>query len=280
MGRTLSAFDEKRYAACRELVADALRKQFDAGLALIEINEKKYYEKDFGTFEEFVRTTYNMARSTAYQMMSAAQVVALLPETAAKHITSESQALALESIPEKERPKVVQQIVKSGENITAKKVKEYSQMSVATDTKETEKTGKSNGEPARKNEKPPVELDKEGTPIPDDALPFWHRSQEIQDILTQITRLKSIVQKGKENGDPMFSKVSNAVIDSFASCYSHLQEALPYAVCTTCMGSFSVQPKGCSFCGNKGMISKHQWNTQSREEIKEMRKKANARRHD
>jgi len=123
--------------------------------------------------------------------------------------------------------------------------------------------------------KRPIELDEIGTPIPEDAIPFWHRKQEIQDLLTQISHIKKTIERHRNESDPMFAKVSNGAVDQLSLVYQQVLEAKPYAVCTTCMGRFSVQPKGCSFCGNKGLISKWQWDTQSRKEVKDMRIKAN-----
>ena len=128
----------------------------------------------------------------------------------------------------------------------------------------------------KKAEKPPIELDEVGTPIPTDALPFWHRREEAQKLITEVSRIKCAIEKAKNDGDPLFGKVSNAVIADLSRAYTHLLEAKPYAVCTSCMGSFSVQPKGCSTCGNKGLISKWQWETQSRKEVKDIRLRANA----
>lgn len=116
-------------------------------------------------------------------------------------------------------------------------------------------------------------LDDIGTEIPYDCLPFWNRRAEVQEMLTQISHIKSAIEKAKRTGDCMFGKVSNGVIDNLSLAYTQLLEAKPYAVCTTCQGRFNVQ-KGCSMCGNKGLISKWQWDTQSRKEIKEIRLKA------
>lgn len=134
--------------------------------------------------------------------------------------------------------------------------------------------------PAARNgsEKPPIELDEIGIPIPEDGIPFWHRREEIQKLLTQISHIKCTVENAKNSDDPMFARVSNAVIAELERVYAHIMEAKPYAVCTTCMGRFTVQPKGCSFCGDKGLISKWQWETQSRKEVKEMRMKMAAKR--
>jgi len=89
--------------------------------------------------------------------------------------------------------------------------------------------------------------------------------------LSAITKLKSKVVGGREiKGEYHWLKVTNSIADTFGSLYSLISEAKPYAVCTTCMGSPSLQPEGCNFCKNTGLISKWQWETQSRKEIKDM----------
>lgn len=127
----------------------------------------------------------------------------------------------------------------------------------------------------RKAKGKPV-LDDIGIQIPGDALPFWRRRQEIQDMLNQVSRLKCAVEKAKTEGDPMFGKVSNTLIADLTSAYTHLLEAKPYAVCTSCSGFVAAQPKGCAFCGNKGLISKWQWDTQAKKEVKDIRLKSAA----
>lgn len=130
-----------------------------------------------------------------------------------------------------------------------------------------------NGGP--KSPAPEPVFDDIGTRIPFHAIPYWKRRQEIQDMLTTLSRIKSTVERAKKEGDCMFGKVSNCAIDNLSQSYTHLLEAKPYAVCTACEGHFEVQPKGCSFCGNKGLISKWQWDVQAPKELKDLRLKAN-----
>ena len=127
-----------------------------------------------------------------------------------------------------------------------------------------------------KKETKPVILDATGTKIPDEALPFWARRDEVQQILTEISRIKGVIEKAKAGDDPLFGVVSNGVIVHLEQAYTHFADAKPYAVCTQCMGSPSFQPKGCALCGSTGMISKYKWDHVSRKEVKEMRAKASA----
>lgn len=247
---------------------------------MLEIRQFKYYRKDFETFEEYCLQRHNIGRAQAYRWIEASEVKESLPDNLSKLITNESQARALAEVPEDKRATVIREVKKSGEPITAAAIREV-HLSPIGDKDRILKMGE-NEKPSIKNSssekpiKPVKELDDVGTVIPDDALPFWKRRQEIQDLLSSITKIKSVISKAKEGNDPMFSKVSNAVLSDLSQAYTHLLEGKPYAVCTTCQGSFSLQPKGCSFCGNKGLISKWQWDTQSRREVKDMRTKANA----
>lgn len=132
---------------------------------------------------------------------------------------------------------------------------------------------KSGSKPTSKTEK--VELDKVGTPIPIEALPYWERQQEVQDVLSQISKLKSKVLKAREGEDPLWMVVDNFVGERFDQVHSVISQAKPFAVCTQCMGSPSMQPSGCSFCHSTGLISKWKWDTCSPKELKDIRAKSN-----
>lgn len=121
---------------------------------------------------------------------------------------------------------------------------------------------------------PKPEFDDIGTRIPNEALPFWRRKDEVQEILTQLSRIKCTVEKAKLEGDCMYGKVSNGVVDNLSLAYNQLLEAKPHVVCTDCQGRPSTKPDGCSMCGNKGLISKYQADTQSRREVLDIRMKA------
>jgi hypothetical protein len=122
--------------------------------------------------------------------------------------------------------------------------------------------------------KEPIELDETGYPIPKESVKFWNRREEVQELMTAVTRIKGAINKALSANDPMFGRVSNTVIADLTNAYTHLADAKPYAVCTECAGRPSIQPKGCGFCGNSGLISKYRWDTCSRKEIKAIRAKS------
>jgi hypothetical protein len=119
-----------------------------------------------------------------------------------------------------------------------------------------------------------VEYDEVGTPIPDEAMPYWIRRHEVQDKLSELSELKCFFERVKASGDPLWGKMTNGAIDGAKSLYAYVSCVKPYAVCTQCQGSPSLQPKGCGLCGNSGLIDKGRWD-RSPKEIKEMREKAN-----
>lgn len=265
----LTPKERARYKVCTDQILQSIQSQFDGGIALIEVQEQKLYREDFDTFEDYCGRVLKISRSRAYQLIEAVRVKESLPEKTAEKIVNEGQARALSSVPENLRVKVVQKAEKSG-SITAESIKDAAgQMSKNVDKPQPMK-------PVVPL-KTPIELDECGTPIPKDGLPYWHRRQEVQDILTQISRIKGVIEKAKADGDNLYGIVSNAVIADLSKAYTHFSEAKPYAVCTQCMGSPSVQPRGeCSMCRGSGMISKFKWDTVSRKEIKEIRLKSNA----
>jgi len=284
---SLTERETERLRICTKTILACLSSQFDGGLALIEVQDTKLYRENWPTFEAYCLDVLKISRSRAYQLIEGTRIKSALPPAASKLIVNEGQARALASVPEESRVKVINAAAKSGSITAATLTEAASQMSTAVDTVQPMNTGISLKTPtksdpltleqqiAEKKAKSEVVLDDTGTVIPADGLPFWKRRSEIQAILTELSRIKCLVEKAKADCDPMFGKVSNAVIDSLNSAYSHLLEAKPYAVCTQCMGTFTLQPTGCGMCGNKGLISKYQWDTQSRKEIKEVRLKAN-----
>jgi len=99
-----------------------------------------------------------------------------------------------------------------------------------------------------------------GRRIPDHLLELWGRRQEVQDMLTALSRVRGVLRTAEASGDPLYSDVP------FSSGQAHLDQAFnavqvakPYAVCAYCQGH------GCKACGQRGLLSKFRWNTVSRE---------------
>lgn len=119
-----------------------------------------------------------------------------------------------------------------------------------------------------------VMVDEKGFPIPDEALPFWNRRQEIQDMLTTLSQIRSKIEKALSEKDPMYGIVTNGILADLKSAYSHINQVKPYAVCTTCHGRPSLRKGGCGFCLGSGLISKFRYEVQATSEIRDIRERS------
>lgn len=222
--------------------------------ALQKINELKLWRGKYRSFKDYCEQRWGLTSRRINQIFKAHDVLGNLSPEVAELITNERQARALADVAPQHREGVVRDAASRGP-VTAESIGQ---------------AAKPRGRVERQ-----IILDDVGTPVPDDALPFWNRKQEAQDLLSDISRIKSIITTGGETMDPFYCRVGNSVIYELQTVYQLLLELKPYAVCTQCQGSPSLQPDGCNFCKNTGLISKHQWDTQSMAEVKAMRLKAN-----
>jgi len=103
-----------------------------------------------------------------------------------------------------------------------------------------------------------------GRLVPEDLLPLWKRRQEVQDMLTALSRIRVALHKAQENRDPLFSEIpfSSALVH-LDQAYNSVQVAKPYAVCAFCQGH------GCKACGQRGLLGKFRWDTCVPQEHKE-----------
>jgi hypothetical protein len=109
-------------------------------------------------------------------------------------------------------------------------------------------------------------LDGVKKPIPDHLLPLFDRGQEIQDILSDLSRIRGMLKRAEENGDPLFAEVNfNGVLAELQNVYAGIKSSAPYAVCPWCHG---VITKGCRGCGGRGAIGEYRYNTTVPKELK------------
>ena len=269
------------------------------GLWMLELRDGGYWKKTHDTFGEFRDELFGISERYAQYLLKGAATVVSLPKDLQCKITTESQARALADVPEEQRIVVVKKLSDNG-GITAEKIEEFvskitKKSEPATRTivrgaisvkSESETTKNSTTEVIDKTQprtpkvtQTPKKIlfDKVGTPIPMDAEPFWKRRQEILDLMNNISEVKCAVEKAKNTQDPLYGNISNNFIVEMRSAYTHLKDgALPHAVCTQCQGSPTLQPQGCSFCGNTGLIPEYKWDHQAIKEVKELRMKTNA----
>ena len=277
--------DAKRSKRRQELISTVQRGLDMTGAALQELRDEDHW-KDTGhtTFAAFCKDTFTISKTKLYTILKGMEVVASLPKNLQPLITNDAQALALAKLPKNKRADAISKAEKNGgvtaenlclhggqntpkTNVTNEVTKFRIRNSPVSDSQRV--TNENSKTPLSKKDTK-VLYDEIGIPIPDDAIPYWNRRQEVQDILTQITKLKSVVVGGREAQDCQWLKVTNSIANTFDSLRSLISEAKPYAVCTTCQGVPSLQPEGCNFCKNTGLISRWQWDTQSRQEVKDI----------
>jgi hypothetical protein len=141
------------------------------------------------------------------------------------------------------------------------------------------RTGKS-GEPADRNvcptPPPPAQvLDATGWPIPTQLIPLWQRADEVQEMLTTLSRVKGALRAAQDGRDKLFAEVNfSSALSQLDQAWTDIKTAKPFAVCPTCQGQL---PENCTLCRGRGLISEHRWNTCVTREDKEFRFRAKAR---
>jgi len=216
------------------------------------------------SFVDFLMDRFSIQKSYAYILIKSAKI----------EVEKEENAAAAE-----QQPSPVSENKNNGHSVPSKpEQKQDSNPRNSTDenfhNSGNRNSVKPESKPPSKTEK--VELDKVGTPIPIEALPYWERQQEVQDILSHISKLKSKVLKARESEDPLWMVIDNFVGERFDQVHSVISQAKPFTVCTQCMGTPSMQGEaGCQFCHSTGLISKWKWDNCTPKELKDIRMKSN-----
>jgi hypothetical protein len=266
----------------KELVEQFKNGWASAGAALQELHDGEYWKDTHTSWIAFCKDNFGISKTKLYEILKYTEVVGSLSKENQTKITHIDQALALLKAPEKERNKIVEKAENNGglaaDNLRVH-VAKPARVKPPKSKPETvlnsgqSSSGNTESKPTKKIENK-IFYDENEYPLPDEAIPWGkesERGKEVQEVLSAITKLKSKVVGGREiKGEYHWLKVTNSIADTFGSLFSLISEAKPYAVCTTCMGSPSLQPEGCNFCKNTGLISKWQWDTQSRKEVKDM----------
>lgn len=119
-------------------------------------------------------------------------------------------------------------------------------------------------EPAPKKEY----IDRIGRSIPLKIRPLWDRTQEAQDHLTNISRLRALIKKVAEDGDPLYAEVNHQAVQAdLDRAYTSLKTAIPYTVCPTCQ---ACRMTGCKMCRERGFVSQFRWDTIVPKETKDL----------
>jgi hypothetical protein len=254
----MQAVTTRTLTELKAIVSRTLESTIECARALKEIKDRELWKDESDSFQAFCTNNWGVSRTRAYQLIDYAEVVDLLPAEMSTAVDTERVARELHKAPEEARVAILEQVQQAGPvtgPAVAKAVKEM------------------------KAPEPPKLYDRTGFEIPpaSPAAATWIRSEEIQTLLTALSRIKGVITKGCGNPDPklndvMFNELNvSAFMADLQSSFQQLKVCLPFAVCPTCQGRVLSE---CRTCGGRGMISEFYWKHKVPEKTKEIRERA------
>lgn len=125
------------------------------------------------------------------------------------------------------------------------------------------------------NRPPPIMpdiYDHTGAVIRGAAMVHWNRSQEVRDMLTNLSNIRVRMEQAEAEKDKMYLEVNmSQLLADLSNAFQFLKIGLPFAVCPTCQGLALNQ---CRTCQGKGMVSEFYWKHKVPSDVKELRQKA------
>lgn len=209
---------------------------------LTEVRDGKLYvQGGYKTFSKFVDSEWGKTRNWAYNLIKSHAVVKRLTSKDAHNCVhpkvTEGTARALSTVPEELRVEVVEHINSARKPINSTTVNQAARVIKKT---------------------PPV--DNDGHEIPKHAESYWNRRQEVQDVLTTLSRLRTDLEERMKAGDKMWlmDSVSQRMQSELKALYTTVKNFMPYAVCLKCQGH--VASGSCDSCHDTGLISEAYFN--------------------
>jgi len=270
----MSIRESQRLVELEKTIARGKKTFVEVGLALAEIRDLRLYKREYGGFEEYCREKWGWAKAYANHVIRAADVVKCLPAETATIVATEAAARELGKAEPAQRAGVIQAIVDEGKPVTAAEIKKHIPP-VPTQPSDAQGTSRPTS-PAVAPPPPSRVLDGTGWPIPTQLIPLWLRSDEVQEMLTTLSRVKGALRTAQDNRDKLFTEVNfSSALSQLDQAWADIKTAKPFAVCPTCQGQL---PDQCALCRGRGLISEHRWNTCVTREDKAFREKAKGKR--
>ncbi|TVZ96473.1 hypothetical protein [Streptomyces sp. BK340] len=110
MTNILTASESSALAEHEAVIERGIKTFYEVGTALADIRDRKLYRADHGTFEEYCQRRWQLSRPRAYELITAAEVVSGMPDTA-QPVANARQASELARVPEPERADVWRETV-------------------------------------------------------------------------------------------------------------------------------------------------------------------------
>lgn len=247
----LSADQRKQRDNDIKIVKDGLGISLEVAAALMRLRDDKSYLETDDTFAEFCQREFGITPSYAYRLIGAAEVKGSLPKSVGKHIVNERQARALADVPEEQRAEVVRAAAKEGP-VTETTIKE-----AAAEMSPMGHTPSATPSKPKPSEKPIVDLDKTGYPIPNSIIQLWKdASAELNALLRKVSEIRTevrVVMEAKDD-NPVWRGVSpTELMVLLDNAYRAINAGIPHAVCPYCQGRVF---KSCRHCNQTGYMGK------------------------
>ena len=274
--------EDERLGELEKVIAKGQKTFVEVGLALAEIRDLRLYKREYSNFAEYCQKRWGWEKRYTNYVIAGAEAVRSLPEKVGTMVPTERAGRELAKVAPEQRAGIVQAIADEGKPVTAAEIKRRIPPppvmrggGSATGNLE-HRTGKS-GEPADRNvcptpPPPAAVVDCTGHPVPTQLIPLWQRADEVQELLTILSRVKGALRTAQENRDKLFAEVNfSSALSQLDQAWTDIKTAKPFAVCPTCQGQL---PDHCTLCRGRGLISEHRWNTCVTREDKEFRSRA------
>lgn len=120
---SLDLAGRRQLAHLERVIEQGMATFVTVGTALAEVRDSRLYQDSHGTFEAYCDSRWNLSRTRAYELMSAAGIVSAIADTAAPAPANEGQARALAAAAPDDRADVMATVAAAGKP-TAKAIED------------------------------------------------------------------------------------------------------------------------------------------------------------
>ena len=227
----LTLSESGRLINCEKAIQATKDSFIKAGLALEEVRDKRLYRVKYGTFQEYCLKRWGFQRSYGYQLIESAKVAVEMSSSAGQIPTARA-ASALAKVEPEKRVEILKSAGASGKPVTA------SSIAKAAAPVKTSVC---------------IQLDEIGRKVPDKAMPWWNRRDEVQELMSTISKVKSSLKRAQDGKDLLFHEVNfSATYAALETAYVNIKRGKAFAVCLSCQGKLTDT---CTVCGGRGIVS-------------------------